>query len=65
MGFSPDLQYFYFAVSDEQTVYRYGYDRITGELAHGEPLIEHHGCDGITVDGNGNLWIAPWNGPLV
>ena len=66
MGFSPDLKYFYFAVTDEQTIYRYEYDRQTGSLDNHQALIRASGCDGMTVDAAGYLWvaIAHQGGPL-
>lgn len=63
MGFSPDLRYFYFVVSDERTVYRYDYNRASGEIANRTVLIECPGADGMTVDVEGGLWVACWCGP--
>ena len=64
MGFSPDLRYFYFVVSDEQTIYRYNYDRMTGNLCNRKVFITAPGCDGMTVDAAGNLWVALWGDAL-
>lgn len=66
MAFSRDLKSFYFSVTDEATVYRYDYDRATGDLSHRTPFIASPGCDGITVDAENALWIAQAGGrPLV
>ena len=65
MGFSPDLKSFYFTVSDEQKIYRYDYDQKNGNINNRESLINAPGCDGMTVDAEGCLWIAHWGGPLV
>ncbi len=65
MGFSPDFRYFYFAVTDEKNVYRYEYDRSTGKISNPTALISRPGCDGMTVDSEGYLWVAHWGGPLV
>jgi D-xylonolactonase len=64
MGLSPDLRYFYFAVTDQKTIYRYDYDRSNGHLSNRIPLIKAANCDGMTVDAEGSLWVAPWSGPL-
>lgn len=61
MGFSPDRKYFYFAVSDEQTIYRYRYDEPTGDISQREVFITAPGGDGITVDREGCLWVAQWS----
>ena len=66
MGFSPDLQYFYFTMTDERTIYRYQYNRLTGNLSKKEALIrvpDNEGLpDGMTVDAEGCIWSAQWNG---
>jgi len=66
MGFSPDRRYFYFTVSDERTIYRYEYDQSKGVVYNPYPLIkvpEDEGCpDGMTVDRNGCIWSAQWDG---
>lgn len=66
MGFSPNLQYFYFTVTDEKIIYRYRYDRLTGALSDKEIFIrvpDDEGFpDGMTVDSDGCIWSAQWNG---
>lgn len=66
MGFSPDLCHFYFTVTPERTIYRYGYDRTTGALSDRTALIkvsaEEGFPDGMTVDADGCIWSAQWNG---
>lgn len=64
MGFSPDRKYFYFAVTDEQTVYRYDYNRNTGKICNRRIFVKAPGCDGLTVDAEGCLWLAHWGGQL-
>ncbi len=56
--FSPDLKKLYFGVTDTDVIYSYDYDLKTGKLSNRTPLIT--GCipDGITVDKNGNIWVA-------
>lgn len=64
MGFSPDQRTFYHSDSNSRTVYRARYD--DGELHDREVLIrlddDQAVPDGMTVDANGDLWIAVWDG---
>jgi D-xylonolactonase len=66
MGFSPDLKHFYFTVTNERIIYRYSYNRTTGDISNKEKFIavpEEEGFpDGMTVDKNGSIWSAQWNG---
>jgi sugar lactone lactonase YvrE len=66
MGISPDLKYFYFTVTNERVIYRYSYDRITGNLSDKMKFIivpDNEGLpDGMTVDADGCIWSAQWNG---
>lgn len=66
MGFSPDLKYFYFTDSDTRTIYRFNYDRETGDITNQENHIvipEGEGVpDGMTVDAQGYIWSARWDG---
>lgn len=66
MGFSNDYQYFYLTDSDLRTIYRFNYDRTTGNLSDREPYIiipENEGVpDGLTVDEEGYIWSARWGG---
>ena len=39
MGFCSDYQYFYLTDSDHRTIYRFNYDRATGNLTNQEPYI--------------------------
>lgn len=66
MGFSPDLERFYFTVTGERVIYRYDYDRATGAVTGRVPFVkvpETEGFpDGMTVDAEGCVWSAQWNG---
>lgn len=66
MGFSPDLKYFYFTDSDTRTIYRFNYDRETGNITNQKNHIvipEGEGVpDGMTVDAQGYIWSARWDG---
>lgn len=64
MGFSPDQSTFYLSDSDNRVVYRADYH--DGEVDNREVLIRLHDeaavPDGMTVDANGDLWVAVWDG---
>lgn len=66
MGFSPDLKYFYFTDSDNRTIYRFNYDQATGNITNQQNHIVIPECegvpDGMTVDAQGYIWSARWNG---
>ncbi len=69
MGFSPDLQHFYFCDSGEATLSVFDYNRATGEIANRRVLVrpspEYGRPDGMTVDAEGCLWSARWGGACV
>ena len=62
MAFSPDLRTLYFIDSYDRTLSRFDYDRASGDLSNRRVLLQlgkDDGCpDGMTVDANGDLWIA-------
>ena len=66
MGFSPDLRFFYFTVTGERRIYRYDYHRASGKVSNRQTIVavpENEGFpDGMTVDAEGCLWSAQWNG---
>ena len=66
MGFSPDLRHFYFCDSGKRTITRFDYDRATGNLANARLLLAPPAAegkpDGMTVDTDGCLWSARWDG---
>ena len=66
MGFSPDLKTFYWTCSTRRRIYSFAYDRATGNLS-GEKVIYEASADegipdGMTVDCDGHLWSARWDG---
>lgn len=69
MGFGADYKYFYLTDSDRRTIYRFDYDRETGNLSHQQVHIvtpEAEGIpDGMTVDSEGYIWSARWDGSHV
>ncbi len=65
LGFSPDHTHLYFTDSVAQTIWRFRYDVDTGRLDTREEFFRTHGNvlpDGMTVDIEGNVWTALWNG---
>ena len=65
MSFTPDRTTLYLSVSDQCRVYRYDYDESTGVLANRTTFLDLDGSgvpDGLTVDTDGFVWVARWNG---
>ncbi|MBV6628293.1 MAG: SMP-30/gluconolactonase/LRE family protein [Rivularia sp. (in: Bacteria)] len=66
MGFSPDLKYFYLTDSDTYTIYRFDYNQETGNITNQQNHIiipQGQGVpDGMTVDAEGYIWSARWDG---
>lgn len=70
MGFSPYLSRFYFTDSEPaRKIYRYEYDR-EEEALHEKTVFSHLPSedglpDGLTVDADGYVWSARWDGGKV
>jgi sugar lactone lactonase YvrE len=66
MGFSPDLQRFYWTCSTTRVIYVANYDRETGALSNRRDFYrapsEEGIPDGMAVDRGGSLWSARWGG---
>jgi sugar lactone lactonase YvrE len=66
MGFSPDLSAFYWSCTTTRRIFRFRYDRATGELSNREifhEVAEGEGMpDGLCVDTSGSVWSARWEG---
>ncbi|MCC6705745.1 MAG: SMP-30/gluconolactonase/LRE family protein [Thermomicrobiales bacterium] len=66
IGFSPDLSLVYHSDSDKRLITRSRYNRSTGELT--ERTVWHRTKDGdglpdgMTVDADGYVWSAQWDG---
>lgn len=56
--FSPDFKKFYFALTDDWTIYEFDYDIETGALSNKRPFATDCLPDGITVDKAGRVWNA-------
>ncbi|NQU97424.1 MAG: SMP-30/gluconolactonase/LRE family protein [Chloroflexi bacterium] len=69
MGFSPDLDRFYFTDSAARTIYRLDYDRATGDMSNKRDFVRVPGDlgipDGMTVDAEGYVWSAIWYGGVI
>lgn len=63
---SEDLQYFYYIDTPTMEVVRYDYDNSNGEISNKTRVISIPGKegypDGMTMDSEGMLWIAHWEG---
>lgn len=66
IGFSPDLRTIYYTDTGAATISALDYDAETGAISNRRVLIDETGGegmpDGMTVDANGVLWSAHWNG---
>ena len=66
LGFTPDLTGLYFTDSYQQRIYLFDYDRASGALSNRRIFVqtpEDGGLpDGMTVDANGDVWSARWDG---
>ncbi len=66
LGWSPDHRTMYYTDSVRKTIYSYEYDPSTGEIANRKVFIhtidEPGDPDGLTVDSQGFIWSARWNG---
>jgi L-arabinonolactonase len=63
---SPDGRTMYFADSPRRTVWAWDFEPETGTIGNRRPLIQFsakHGVpDGATVDAEGCIWLAHWDG---
>ena len=66
MNFTPDRKQLYLASSPEREIYRFNYDLKSGTLSDRSICIttpEGEGVpDGLTVDAEGYIWSARWDG---
>jgi D-xylonolactonase len=66
MGFTADRKRMYYTDSGVRRVYTFDYDQATGSLSNRRVLFETaEGAgvpDGMTVDANGDIWSARWDG---
>jgi D-xylono/L-arabinono-1,4-lactonase len=68
MAFTPDRRGMYYTDTRKQTIYLFDYDEATGALTNQRifvdvPEVEGEGRpDGMTVDAEGMVWSARWDG---
>jgi sugar lactone lactonase YvrE len=66
MGFTPDRRQMYFTDTREREIYRFDYERATGEISNRRVFVRvppgEGGPDGMTVDAEGYVWSARWGG---
>ncbi len=66
MGFTPDLKHLYYTDSFAYTIYLFDYDEATGAISNQRVFVknapEDGFPDGMTVDTDGNVWSAHWDG---
>ncbi|HEY3252617.1 MAG TPA: SMP-30/gluconolactonase/LRE family protein [Polyangiaceae bacterium] len=69
MGFTPDLRQFYWTCSTTYLIYIADYQRETGALSNRRVFhraVREQGIpDGLTVDRQGQVWSARWDGSAV
>jgi sugar lactone lactonase YvrE len=66
MGLTPDGKQLYYTDSEAHTIYLFDYDVKTGAITNQHPFIvtppELGVPDGMTVDAQGYIWSAHWDG---
>jgi sugar lactone lactonase YvrE len=69
LDWSPDLSTMYYIDTPTLRVDAFDFDPATGAIANRRPFVEiEEGAgwpDGMTVDAEGNLWVALWGGSAV
>jgi len=71
IGFTPDRRQVYHTDTSKRIITRYEYDGATGALANGRPFLDLNGTaetgmpDGLTIDAEGCIWSARWNGGVL
>ncbi len=66
LGFTPDRKQLYYTVTREKRVYLFDYDEATGATTNQRLFVESADApgspDGLTVDAEGFVWSARWDG---
>ncbi|MCE5200260.1 MAG: SMP-30/gluconolactonase/LRE family protein [Armatimonadota bacterium] len=69
MGFTPDRKGMYFTDTLAHSIYLFNYDRTTGSISNQSVFVrvpDEDGIpDGLTVDAEGCVWSAHWDGGCV
>jgi len=66
LGWSPDQKTFYLTDSAQQKIYAYNFEVETGQISERRIFVDLVGesfyPDGLTIDSEGNIWSAMWDG---
>jgi len=66
MGFTPDRERLYVTETEAAKIYRFEYDEATGDLSDRDVFVDAGDVeglpDGLTVDAEGFVWSAFWDG---
>ncbi|MEZ4731449.1 MAG: SMP-30/gluconolactonase/LRE family protein [Caldilineaceae bacterium] len=66
LGFTPDRKQLYYTVTREKKIYLFDYEERTGAITNQRVFVdsanEPGGPDGLTVDAEGYVWSARWDG---
>ena len=68
MGFTPDRRQMYYTDTTKREIYLFDYSQVTGEIRNQRVFVrtpedESEGLpDGMTVDAEGHVWGARWDG---
>ncbi|MFS0519186.1 SMP-30/gluconolactonase/LRE family protein [Nostoc sp. UIC 10607] len=66
LGWSPNHEKFYLTDSPQQKIYAYDFDTATGNISNRRIFVDLTGesffPDGLTIDSQGYIWSAMWNG---
>jgi D-xylonolactonase len=66
MAFTADRKHFFWTCSTRRQIWRYDYDEITGDITNGRVWYQADDAegipDGLTIDTDGNIWSARWDG---
>ena len=66
MGFTPDHRQMYYTDTRKREIYLFDYDQATGDITNQRVFVKvpegEGGPDGMTVDAEGHVWSARWDG---
>ena len=68
LGFTPDRRGMYYTDTRKRKIYLFDYDKSSGEVSHQRVFVDvpsvggEGGPDGMTVDAEGTVWSARWDG---
>ncbi|WP_375513432.1 SMP-30/gluconolactonase/LRE family protein [uncultured Nostoc sp.] len=66
LGWSPEQKTFYLADSPQQKIYAYDFNSVTGNISNRRIFVDltHESFypDGLTIDSEGHIWSAMWDG---